>query len=206
MVSELSKTRCFRKSLEVFQALPELSIAPDTAVTNSAISTSRFFTEMYSHLIPESVSMLHAVLGICAGIPVACRAGCLNDLQTTQEREGLQKEPEAAKVAADAQAAAHQAALAQAAADGGASCEQAEQQAASRMRAAVPGDDASEEQPSLARIPLSCLHDSPTRIPALHLLTHMTDTFTSWIPCRQASTCLSWHAMLSRCLTAFILH
>ena len=96
---------------------------------------------------------LACALGICAGIPVACRAGCLKDLRTTQERKGLEEEPEAAKVAADAQAAAHQAAPAQAAADGAASCEQAEQQAASRKRAAVPGDDASEEQPSLARVP-----------------------------------------------------
>ena len=39
---------------------------------------------------------------------------------------GAEKEPEAAEVAADAQAAAHQAALAQAAADSAASCEQAD--------------------------------------------------------------------------------
>ena len=38
MVSKLSKEGCFRKGLEVFQALPELGIAPDTAITNSAIS------------------------------------------------------------------------------------------------------------------------------------------------------------------------
>ena len=92
----------------------------------------------------------------------------MKDLRTTQERKGLEEEPEAAKVAADAQAAAHQAALAQAAADGAASCAQAERQAASRKRAAVPGDDASEEQPSLVcyclsirshlgRLPRSCV-------------------------------------------------
>ena len=38
MVSKLSKEGSFRKGLEVFQALPELGIAPDTAITNSAIS------------------------------------------------------------------------------------------------------------------------------------------------------------------------
>ncbi len=38
MVSKLSKEGGFRKGLEVFQALPELGIAPDTAITNSAIS------------------------------------------------------------------------------------------------------------------------------------------------------------------------
>ena len=38
MVSKLSKEGSFRKGLEVFQALPELGIPPDTAITNSAIS------------------------------------------------------------------------------------------------------------------------------------------------------------------------
>ena len=38
MVSKLSKEGSFRKGLEVFQALPELRIPPDTAITNSAIS------------------------------------------------------------------------------------------------------------------------------------------------------------------------
>lgn len=38
MVSKLSKEGSFRKGLEVFQALLELGIPPDTAITNSAIS------------------------------------------------------------------------------------------------------------------------------------------------------------------------
>lgn len=38
MVSKLSKEGAFRKGLEVFFALTDMNVLPDTAITNAAIS------------------------------------------------------------------------------------------------------------------------------------------------------------------------
>lgn len=95
--------------------------------------------------------------GICGGDRrVTCRAGCLNDLNTTRGQEQPEEAQDAAAdAAADAEAVSHAAAAAQAAADDGTANEQTKQGAATRKRkrAAEPRDDASEDQPRLARIP-----------------------------------------------------
>ena len=92
--------------------------------------------------------------GICGGDRrVTCRAGCLNDLNTTRGQEQPEEAQDAADAVADAEAISHPAAAAQAAADDGTANEQTKQGAATRKRAAEPRDDTSEDQPRLARIP-----------------------------------------------------